>query len=251
MIVGEPDEGSKTFTLYTKVFTEQSEFRAAARKPEWTAQDPRKPVDLKSEDVGTFQVYLNCVLFGAGTIQQWGDDYTLKYKGDENSNEADEAGGSVFERLIQLCLLATRLIDYSIANMAIDQLLYFQERSGYLPFSGLIDLVYTSTTQGSPLRQLMCDFWIYRFGGLSDWDIRSDDVPHEFLQDLVIGLFRIVGKWRDIPHFRFDMHRDDVCYYHFHGDKHPRCVPKGSSEAQSKCIVSSDAERVLRADVVV
>jgi hypothetical protein len=60
----------KRFTLHTDVFTRRSKFLAAARKPEWVAEDSTKPVDLSDEDPHVFQAYLNCVYTGPETLEE-------------------------------------------------------------------------------------------------------------------------------------------------------------------------------------
>jgi hypothetical protein len=63
----------QTFTVYTHVLTESSEFVRAARSAQWLA-DPKKPVDLTDEDPGVFSAYLNIVYRGVETIREDHED---------------------------------------------------------------------------------------------------------------------------------------------------------------------------------
>jgi hypothetical protein len=65
----------KRFTVYTNILTERSLFLKAARKPEWLAEDPRKPINLEDEDPEVFQAYLHCVYFGSETLDEHFDNF--------------------------------------------------------------------------------------------------------------------------------------------------------------------------------
>jgi hypothetical protein len=68
--VGQLPGNVKRFTIHTDIFTKRSRFLAAARKPEWIAEDPSKPVDLSDEDLEVFQAYLNCVYVGPEILEE-------------------------------------------------------------------------------------------------------------------------------------------------------------------------------------
>jgi len=102
-IVGDPSSSeSKRFTLHTSVFVAQSGFLASARKPEWVAQNPGKPVDLKDEDPELFQAYMNCVYFGSDTIEHWVDTFERPLRMETTANDKQTA---LFSKLISLYLL--------------------------------------------------------------------------------------------------------------------------------------------------
>jgi len=63
----------KHFTVHTDILTQRSKFLAAARKPEWLAGDPSRPVDLSDHDPDVFQAYLNCVYLGSDTLEEHPD----------------------------------------------------------------------------------------------------------------------------------------------------------------------------------
>jgi hypothetical protein len=63
----------QTFTVYTHVLAESSEFMRAARSAQWLV-DPKKPVDLTDEDPEVFSAYLNIVYRGAETIREDHED---------------------------------------------------------------------------------------------------------------------------------------------------------------------------------
>lgn len=60
----------KSFRVHTGIFIPRSGFFAAARRPEWIASDPTKPVDLSDEDPSVFHAYSNCVYSGPDTLEE-------------------------------------------------------------------------------------------------------------------------------------------------------------------------------------
>lgn len=52
------------------MFTQRSKFFRTARKPEWLAGNPSKPVDLTHENPATFQTYVECVYRGPEVIRE-------------------------------------------------------------------------------------------------------------------------------------------------------------------------------------
>ena len=218
--------GSKTFSLYTAVFTERSEFFRAARKPEWLAGDPKKPVDLKDEDSELFNTYINCVYFGKEVLKLHSVECT----------SGTESGGTDkvqlgFRSLIQIYLLADKLQDLATANMAIDEIISFSDAVWTVPLPDECSHVYSHTPRNSPLRVLMRDYCIYE-NNPSILASMVNEFPRDLVNDIMLEVLRIktmdknktVAKAFEKELTAFT--REDRCHYHQHDDKHPRCVPK-------------------------
>jgi hypothetical protein len=253
VVVGSPPSESKRFTLHTSVFVAQSGYLAAARKPEWTAQNPGQPVDLKDEDPELFQAYMNCVYFGDETIEHWVDDY-LSSLPEMLVDDKQQARDALFTKLIGLYLLCQRLIDFKAANMVIDEVIRLTNAGKIIPMRGPIVLAYSSTIKDHPLHALIRDYWIYESSNTERRVLRADDFPAECLQDITLAL---LGKFDEFPLRQFNLNLSvgtlclrDKCRYHSHDEKHRRCVVKEehtgkwTTEGESKrCVILTDEWR--------
>jgi len=228
--------GSETFPLHTAVFTERSEFFRAARKPEWLAGDPNKPVDLEDEDAKVFNAYVNCVYFGPDALQQDTDEIE-----DQPENVQLVKKHETCVALVRLYQLADKLQDPVTANMVIDEIIRRSDVLEHVPRFTTISLVYSYTPANSPLRRLMCDCWVYEVsaGWIVDRKATSRDpfgnLPHEFVEDVLLEFYSAKSKGRGQTleaAFSGDPRANegrDKCHYHQHDDKHPRCIPKPGS----------------------
>jgi len=231
---------SETFSLHTTVFTERSEFLRAARKPEWLADNPKKPVDLHDEDAKVFNTYVNCIYFGHEALQQTTDEIEHQSEQDINRRKYERYG-----TLVGLYQLADKLQDPDTANIAIDEIKRFGDVHKYIGGHATVRSVYDCTPANSPLRRLMCDAWVYSI----DEDYLANakasggepfkELPSEFVQDLLVGLYSFKAEARKgqgqllAAAFSGDPdanEKRDKCHYHWHNDKHPRCVPIPGSE---------------------
>ena len=115
----------------------------------------------------------------------------LESDGREESDDIDhyvwKIGDNGFRSkfLVDLYLLADKLIDPVTANMAIDKLIRVSEARNEYPGPRLISYVYESTTTENPLRRL-CRDW-YLFAVDESWvdTLHHDSYPHAFMKDLV------------------------------------------------------------------
>jgi hypothetical protein len=93
--------------------------------------------------------------------------------------------------LVDLYLLADKLIDPNSANMAIDALIdVIEERSEYLG-AALIHLVYESTAADSPLRRLVRDYSMVD-GTTSTSNsgyFQSNEFPYDFIKDVLLEVW--------------------------------------------------------------
>lgn len=95
--------------------------------------------------------------------------------------------------LIDLYLLADKLIDPISANLVIDRLIsLFEKQDEYLT-KGIVEHVYGSTTEASPLRKLVRDYSMIDELTLpmnfeSD---RGTKFPYDFIRDILLQLLAI------------------------------------------------------------
>jgi hypothetical protein len=184
----------KSFTAYHDLLTQRSEFFRAARSEPWS-QDPSKPTILDDVEVEVFSSYLHCVNWGteflASLLQPLEDLYSTA--GDETTDYGSEFKNEPAEKLlIDIYLLADRMMDPITANLVIDKLIDIVElRSQYFSVE-LAQFLYDSTTEGSPLRQFTLDWHV-------DGDpnkylaiyIKDKTFPSDFLRDLLLAVFTI------------------------------------------------------------
>lgn len=220
--------GSKTFSLYTAVFTKRSRFFCAARKPEW-CREPKKPVDLEDEDPEVFNEYMNCVYFGQDALKVYADEYASSPEHQRSAKVSAE-----FRALVRLSLLADKLQDLTTANMTIDEVICFSDVTQIVPSRQYSD-AYRCTARNNPMRFLMRDYYLYE-QSLPGAEQVLEDLPRELVDDIMLEILRIkrVNKdetvktafGRRLNAFT----QKDPCHYHQHDDKHPRCDPKPKSD---------------------
>jgi hypothetical protein len=221
--------GSKTFSLHTSVFTERSEFFRAARKPGWLAEHPQKPVDLKDEDAEVFNEYMNCVYFGRDALKHYVDD--VKSSPDIVQGTSADAG---FKALIDVYLLADKLQDLGTANLVIDGIIQFSDDVGHTPDGSVLHYAYDHTPDQSPLRVLMRDYWMYEMNAA--YKNALDDLPEELMRDILREFLRVKNKDKNetvrkaFEKILSTATKEDICHYHQHDDKYPKCAQKSSPD---------------------
>jgi hypothetical protein len=138
-------ESRPLFTIHEDVITQRSKLLRTARqqKKNWKKS---KASMLKDEDPQVFSAYLHTVYFGVVSLK---------------NRIAEDAEVARF--LVDLYLLADKLLDPVTANMVIDEILSFFDRN-IGPLSGVTPHVYASTADGSLLRMLVRDFYIHEVG---------------------------------------------------------------------------------------
>lgn len=147
--------------MHTSVVTARSGLLAAFLK-----DDPDMPVviQLETHDPELFQEYVNCVHSGPQALQKWAKASVVKAdtNPDDNTIYPEQvAADLVFEKFIELYILALELIDLKTANMVIGEIMRTYDSFGCIPTEGPVSLAYASTAKGDPLRTLMCDYWVY------------------------------------------------------------------------------------------
>ncbi|KAM0710413.1 hypothetical protein Q7P35_002775 [Cladosporium inversicolor] len=164
---------------------------------------------------------------------------------EERAMQEYELADSHYSTLINLCLLADKVQDFSTANMVIDKIQQLCNSAIAHPGKQPISIAYQSTVEGSPLRHLLRDMWFY--DASPDWSVRFEEsgFPHEFLHDNFKSYMRIKSCDNDIDRFLNVANNDDLvdepecdipvaCRYHQHDDEHPFCVKSLKEEKPCK-----------------
>jgi hypothetical protein len=112
------------------------------------------------------------------------DDYVWKFADNEYQDKL----------LVDLYVLADKLMDPVTANMAIDKLIRMTEARHDYPSPNLVSYVYRFTTVGSQLRRLCRDWYVFTVSESWVDTIHQDGYPHAFLRDL---LYEICNLQRD------------------------------------------------------
>ena len=175
VIVGQ--ENAETFYIHERLFTSHSEFFKRATKEEWS---PAKGVVLlKDDDAATFRLYTGLTYTGflatKGLLLEW-------------------------RRLIQVYVMAERLVDVWAKNRIVDAMHSFivelMPKGSRMMAAGNIDKrichaslhdLYDGTPTGSPARRLVVDF--FADNGTEGW-LRSAHgaLPADFLLEVTIRL---------------------------------------------------------------
>lgn len=93
--------------------------------------------------------------------------------------------------LVDLYLLADKLLDPVTANMAIDKLIRMSEARERCPSQILVCYVYRSTAVESPLRRLFRDWYVFTVSESWVDTIHRDGYPHAFLKDLIYEIYNL------------------------------------------------------------
>jgi hypothetical protein len=217
--------------VYHDLITQRSAYLRDLRVQQM-AEFPDLPViELDDADPEVFQAYLHCIYFGrkslkkrvAAMVQE--HPYSAEEPSDDDScdkksslsNSGDEVtledaakidGQSDYEMfkhevvdkfLIDLWLLATRLVDPKTANLAIDALAGLFENERRLS-KYLVALVYHYTPKNSPLRLLVRDLHVHRMQDFwLDGTAEGTEYPYDFVGDVLRRVWPLKGK-RECAH---------------------------------------------------
>lgn len=88
--------------------------------------------------------------------------------------------------LVNLYLLANKLMDPVTANLVINQLVLFVSAHRISVSDHIATLVYSSTSPGNPLRNLVRDWFIHEAGRQKRDAQRLKALPRELLEDIII-----------------------------------------------------------------
>jgi hypothetical protein len=126
---------------------------------------------------------------GKSNINNTGGDGTSECDSSNSGDAESRWLGHAGKRLVDLYLLADKLLDPTTADMAIDKWIRMAEAKDMYASYNMISYVYSSTTAGSPLRRLIRDWYVYTVEKMWAEDLRCCDFPHEFLQDIILEMY--------------------------------------------------------------
>lgn len=131
--------------------------------------------------------------------------------------------------MIRLYLLCEKLIDFKAANLVIDEIVRFADEVRCIPLAGPTSLAYASTVEGSPLRALLRDCWVYDSGNVERPALRADGFPVECLQDVALSVLERFDEFPQNAFVRGDLALSvrtlcvrEKCRYHLHDENHPQ-----------------------------
>jgi hypothetical protein len=208
VVVGKDQGREKRFPVYHDLLTARSNFFRVA-----LAAKPQEPVRLDDEDPGVFSLYLNCVHSGMEVVRAGGEllrkqvhprsdglenlvkrERDSEQSADENEDDPD---GDRFEALIRLHLLANKLQDPDMMNSAIDELVRMVDEDGLVPTQ--VNLVYSSTKRGDPLRALVRDVYIHEAESSECHEfLRTSELHSEFWRDVSLEYFKLKDTGKSI-----------------------------------------------------
>jgi hypothetical protein len=177
--------------VYHELLTQHSGFFDAARSARWT--DSKKPTILQDHEPEVFSAYLHCIYFGAAGLAM---DFTPPVSdksdqmkvGPEMASDTLDANTFKKKLLISLYLLADKLIDPVTTNFAIDELIALVSSSRLNFGLDEVNLVYSTTTSGCPLRTYIRDWFVHEPSPTVNNILQSSDYPYELLREIVFEM---------------------------------------------------------------
>lgn len=191
-------------------------FEACFATGRWQ-ESTTKTVKLPETKPETFEIFLHWCYTGELVVSE---DYDLAEAYDWNNRTRNAAARIYYSRLRALAKFADAHNDISFGNAVSDLLLRTHEDLHILPGHKTISTIYTSLPDNAPLRRLVVDFF-HRHGGNPPFeDLRSAQVPHEFMHDLMMSMYKEIRGNGNAPEPTW-AHR---CDYHLHNESVHRCV---------------------------
>ncbi|KAK3621713.1 hypothetical protein LTR56_022477 [Elasticomyces elasticus] len=174
--VGKPDQ-IKRFAMHESIVRPASDFVNMALSRDWKEARERV-IPLSEDEPETFTIY-----------QTWlythiVDAHALK----SSTNSCD-----VYQRLFKCYILAEKLLDAIFKDCVMDAILNTLQANPLFD-ANLSNLVYENTPEGSPLRRLLCE--IYVWCATERWlaeDVVTEEVHPSLMTDVMkmqMGFFR-------------------------------------------------------------
>jgi len=192
-------ECQRLFTLNEDILTQRSKFLCNGREQSkrWWRRNRAKM--LADQDPEIFAAYVHAVRFGVGSLEERVRSDTLVDSGfqtDEEDGHWKHIGpkkAKTARFLVDLYLLAAdKLLDPVTANIVIDVLADPLVDFGLdEPLFAITPHVYASTVDGSPLRMLVRDSFVYHMCGSWAEDAQAHGLPYELLKDFVVEICHV------------------------------------------------------------
>jgi hypothetical protein len=169
----------RTYYVHQNLITARSEYFKRATNGKWQESDERT-VNLREDVPDIFEIYLN--LLYTGTL--------ATKKPLFGRTDADNE----YTILAQVYVLAEKLQDTEAKN-SVSEAILLLTRELTTPWSRVpinaVEVIYDGTPDSSQARRLFVD--LFADHGGDDWLPAEADIPHDFLYDLSIRLFKQRG----------------------------------------------------------
>ena len=156
----------KVFRIHKDVL-EQSPFFKNVLKSEWILNRNGKPIEFKDEDPDIFAAYV-----------QWLYSHNI----DNKHNTSKWA---------RMYVLGEMLMDLDFQNAVLATMMHQCDTQKLFPGGHQVNIIYAGTTEMSPARRLLVDFFVWVGGETwvngKDMDF-VNKYPTEFVNDLIIAL---------------------------------------------------------------
>lgn len=210
----QPDH-TATFKVPVTLLTEKSEFFKAARRNEWKEASSRI-VKIPEVDVNAFKAYIHWIYKEKVALRSQhalaGHSYTTA------------AAQPVLHDLVHLWLLADRLADTQLRNIAINAMVrvmiqaYTSDQDWTAAITpDMIALVWSKSTSGRAVRRLIVDLYARRLKAEHLERIR-DELHPKFMKDLMMKFIRVRDEKEPVGIFY-----GGVCHYHEHEEHESQC----------------------------
>jgi hypothetical protein len=211
--------GKTRFLVHKDKLLQRSTFFKAACSERWQ-QSGSKAIELPEDIPDIFEIYIHCVYHDKVDV---GD---LSQRIGEESATWDDENMS-FNRLIHTWALADKLGDLMSTNALMDFLADYSDRTGFVPGGKLSAIAYEMSTEGSCMRQLIVDQYVYEREKIA---LEDAEQYGEQLTAFVLDVFaedaraKAENGWKTIAEVYNEgftlKHR---CRYRQHDADHPSC----------------------------
>ncbi|KAI8939472.1 hypothetical protein NX059_003245 [Plenodomus lindquistii] len=176
-----PGAEQRTFYVHKSVLCKTSRFFQTATKPEWSGTGPHTIV-LPNEIPGIFHMYTQWLYTDKLAVK-----LRLFKEVDEGGVESESEQVSL-SHLVQSYLLGEMLMDSVYQRAIMGTLIRWVKNENTYPANFLVRWAYEGTTEGSPLRRLLVDFWVWEAS--ATWVTKKlvEDTCVEFAQDVIVAL---------------------------------------------------------------
>ncbi|KAK4891885.1 hypothetical protein LTR27_009584 [Elasticomyces elasticus] len=201
MDVGEPEQ-VKRFALHESIVRPASEFVNMALSRDWKEARERV-IPLSEDEPETFSIY-----------QTWLYTHIV----DAHASKLSTTSCDFYQRLFKCYILAEKLLDAVFKDCVMDSILNTLQTNPLFD-ANLSNLVYENTPEGSPLRRLLCE--VYVWCATERWlaeDVITEEVHPTLMVDVMkkqMGFFR-GHRPEQVPFLghacAYHAHEGGVCY---------------------------------------
>ncbi|KAK5710623.1 hypothetical protein LTR17_018798 [Elasticomyces elasticus] len=206
----------KRFNLHADILTTRSPFfKAAIAKRAATPDTPTKdeqnssqPTPKLSGDIELLDVEPEIF----ETYSQYLYQDTLDF---------DAPDDLTLDELVSVHILAAKLGDLRATNMAIDQIIKTSDKQHVVPGGSLVAIAFAGTSESSPLRRLLVDFYMYE----ADKQVFTESsqlMPPAFCKAFMLRYIELKNGDGD-AFFSQKISALPACSYHQHDSSCPPC----------------------------